>query len=391
MKMKILIFCLVLFNFVGSAQTHPWEVKFSHQIEKDLADEVISASKAAFLYSLIGRYHNSISYSDIPVSWGVDSLDLIEYSTEKALPNIIEAAKDHQIVIISENHRKPQHRILAKQIIEGLAKHGYKHLGLETFSSQSNNNTLLDVDLTDRGYPLDSPLTGTYTLEPKMGELVRTAIDLNYNLFAYERSAKIKGKDRDEIQADNIIKYLKSNPKSKIIIVCGFYHAIESNFIKRGTSYYMAKYLKEKLEIDPLTIYQDNFTEKFIENEHPILKTKKISEPSVFVDESGVLVKISNNVDFEIIHPKTIYINGRPNWLYETDQYKPVEIKLENIEVNFPVIVSAFPFEEINSVPVDRIELKHKDDHKVLVLKNGKYRITINDGESTIDYNQTIK
>jgi len=391
MKIQILVFCLLSLALNLLGQKHPYEPKFSYQIEKDLADEKISSSRAGLLYSLIGDYYNSNVYSDIPVSWGVDSLMLNGYATKDALKEICDEAKNHRIVIISENHQKPQHRIFASKIIKELAGYGFKHLGLETFTSISNSNSLLDSSLSVRGYPLDSPLTGTYTLEPRMGKLVRKAINLKFNLFAYERSEKIKGKDRDEIQADNIIRYLKNNPNAKLIILCGFHHAIESDLIKRGDSYWMAKFLKDKLAIDPLTIYQDNFTEKFIKNEHPILKTIQINKPSILVDSLGAVVKISNQVDFEVIHPKTFYIDGRPNWLFESEKYKAVKTKLGNFDIDFPIIISAYPFDEKNSVPVDRIELKYKYDHKVLVLKTGKYRISIYDGLRTHEYIETVE
>lgn len=392
--MKIHYYSTIILLTLGQfslAQSHPYEIKFSYQIESDLAKEEIRPSRAGLLYSLIGDYKNSIQYSDIPVSWGLDTFEMDGYSTENALPMIIEEAKKQRIVIISENHLKPQHRVFADKLIQELTKIGYEHLGLETFTSISNNNSLLDSTLISRGYPLNSPRTGVYTLEPQMGKLVRNAIKSNLRLFAYERSQKIDGKDRDEIQADNIIKYLKSNPNSKIIILCGFHHAIESNIIKRGNSYWMAKYIKDKFGVDPITIYQDNFTEKHIENEHPVLKTLHLSKPSVFVDETGQVLRISEHVDYEIIHPKTTYINGRPDWLYDDERNKPLKIETNNLSLDYPIIVEAFSIGETDSVPLDRIELKHKYDKKVLILEPGEYRIVINDGKNRNEYNQTVK
>lgn len=388
---NILLFTLLTLAQFAIAQNHPYTVKFSHEIESDLATGKLRPSKAGILYSLIGDYNNSILFSDIPISWGVDSLALERYSAQDALPLIIDEAKEQQIVIISENHLRPQHRIFADKIITELARIGFEHLGLETFASLANNNTLLDSALIHRGYPLNSPLTGTYTLEPQMGKLVRNAINSELVLFAYERSLKIDGMDRDEIQADNIIKYLKSNPNSKIIILCGFHHAVESDIIKRGNKNWMAKYLKDKTGIDPMTIYQDNFTEKQIENEHPILNSLDLSEPSLFVDAAGKVVRLSEHVDYEVIHPKTTYINSRPSWLYHDENSKPVKIETESTGLDFPIIVEAYPSNEVNSVPVDRIELKHKYDNKVLVLRAGEYRIELNDGENVYEYSHTVK
>lgn len=390
-KKRYLLFLLLSLGQFLFGQSHPYEVKYSYQIETDLADEKIAPSRAGLLYSLIGDYNNSIQYSEMPVSWGLDTLALSDYSMENALSKIVKEAKNHQIVIISENHLKPQHRVFADKLIGELSKMGFDHLGLETFANISNSNELLDSKLIERGYPLNSPLTGTYTLEPQMGKLVRNAINAKLKLFAYERSDKIKGKDRDEIQADNIIKYIKSNPNSKIIILCGFYHAIESTQIKRDNKFWMAKYLKDKIGVDPLTIYQDNFTEKHIENEHPILKSLNISDPSVFVDKSGKIVRLTKHVDIEVIHPKTIFVNNRPNWLYDGGVNRAVKVKTKSEELDFPIIVEAYPIDENNSVPVDRIELKHKYDNKVLVLSKGEYRIVLRDRDQIIEYNQTIE
>jgi len=233
MKYK-LTFLITLFCLFLQAQSHPYQVKFSHEIESGLADNTLKPYRVGLLYSLISEYQLSNTYSDISVSWGVDSLSLDSYLLADALPLIIEAAEKHQVVIISENHLKPQHRIFAKKVIHALSDLGYTHLGLETFSSTDNSNALIDKELIDRGYPMNSQLTGTYTMEPRMGELVRDAIRLKYKLFAYERSKKIKGIDRDQIQADNIIRYLKKHPNEKVIIECGFHHAIESDLLKYG-------------------------------------------------------------------------------------------------------------------------------------------------------------
>ena len=385
---------LVVFTCCSSTtwgQSHPYEVQFSYEIENKVAKETLRSSRAGLLYSLIGEYYTSNTYSDIPVSWGMDTVSVSEYMIQEALEPIIEEAKEHRIVIISENHLKPQHRVFAKQLIVALKKQGFSHLGLETLTNGSNGNDMVDTELMTRGYPLDSPMTGTYTLEPKMADLVRKAIHHGYTLFPYERAEKIKGKDRDEIQADNVIQYLNAHPNEKVILLCGFHHAIESNIKKRGKYSWLAKYIKDKTGIDPLTIYQDNFTEKFIYNEHPILRTKNIQKPSVFTTNKNEIARLSNHVDIEVIHPKTWYITGRPHWLYEDDSFQAVEIKLDSKTQEYPVIVSAYLIGEVNSVPLDRVELKYKYDKIPLVLPQGKFIIEIYDGEHKTTYNEIVK
>lgn len=272
-----------------------------------------------------------------------------------------------------------------------MAKQGFKHLGLETFASITDDNVLLDAQLESRGYPLNSPMTGIYTLEPQMGELVRDAISVGYNLFAYEKMGRDKsGRDRDEIQADNIIRYLQNNPQTKIVILCGFHHAIESDWLKRNKYFWMAKHLKDKAGIDPLTIYQDNFTEKINFNQHPILKELSITEPSVFVDASKQIIQVTDHVDIGIIHPMTSYKYGRPHWLFQNDDYKAVKPKLED-EAIYPVLVSAHRVGEVNAVPVDCIELKYQYDNKHLVLPKGQYTVKLLDAEKELSYDIIVE
>lgn len=386
--LSTLIFLLAI-HYCSLAQNHPYSPKFSHEIEKDLAEGNIYESRAALLSSLIGDYRASTSYSDIDVSWGVDSINFGGLSIQDALPFIVESASHHRIVIISENHSKPQHRIFALDLITELARIGYGHLGMETLSSYPDNS-LADTMLHDRGYPLNHPITGTYTLEPQMGNVVREALKLDYRLFPYERTTRGGEKGREEIQADNISSYLSENPDAKIVILCGFHHAIESDLKKNSESQWMASYLKTKTGLDPLTIYQDNFTEKFINNEHPLLRRINVSAPSVFTDASGSLVSLTPHVDVEVVHPRTVYNNGRPNWMYRNGQRRAVEINKKEI-VDYPVLVSAFPIGETNSVPMDRVELKYQNDNKVLVLSPGIYRIEIYDGANVTTIEQEVK
>ena len=119
MSINIILTILLWMNIsLVLAQSHPYQVQFSYQIEQGIAEGTIRPSKAGLLYTLIGDYHNAISYSDIPISWGVDTLPTDQFLIEDALPIIVKEASNHQIVIISENHLKPQHRIFAKKIIQ---------------------------------------------------------------------------------------------------------------------------------------------------------------------------------------------------------------------------------------------------------------------------------
>lgn len=371
----------------------PTELLFTHELELMQTKGEIRTSTASCTYNMIGDYAQALNTYDISVSWGVDTLD-IEYSEiVPAIEKIVEVAKNQQIIIISESHLKPQHRIFSRQIIERLSEYGFKHLGMEAIATWSGGDELMiDTELNTRGYPLDVAHFGFYLREPQMGQLVRNAIQNGYTVFGYERSEKIEGKNRDEIQADNVIRYMKEHKVEKLILHCGWHHAIESDRIKGRSSYFLAKYLKNKTGIDPLTIYQDNFTEKIRYNEHPVLKTLNIDEPSVFINEDNEIISITDDIDIEVIHPRTTYKNNRPDWLYESDDYQTYEIDSDSLTMDYPILVKAYLEEEQGKgVPVDVVELKAKWNKKPLVLRKGIYRIVIDNKKQQKSFNITIE
>ena len=288
MKLSLSFLIYLAFHFTAIAQMHPY-LMFSHEIERKIANDSLRTSSAAYQYTYIGDYLSAIQTYDIPVAWGVNSVKIDDgYEIVDAAAYIAKIADQHQIIIISESHLKPQHRIFSRKLLSVLRKKGYKYLGLEALNPDSTrSNFLLDTALQQRGYAMAGPISGIYANEPQMSRLIRTAIDAGYQIFGYERTYRSETKDRDEIQAENIIKYLENNREGKCIIHCGWYHAIESDTIKRRNSFYMAKYLKEKTGIDPLTIYQDNFTEKVLESEHYLLEELDVTTPSILLDNSG--------------------------------------------------------------------------------------------------------
>jgi len=377
-EIKILLM-LMASQFELDAQNRPpTDHQFSYEIENQLAKGEMRSPTASYYYTFIGDYHSAITTYDIPISWGLDTIQADGYKTAAAISRIIKLAKDKNLVIISESHLKPQHRIFAKRVIDSLANYGYSHLGIEALTPELSFPTqLLDSNLNQRGYTLFAE-SGFFAREPQMAELIRDALKNNYQIFGYEKQQSIPDKDRDEIQADNVIRYLNNNRGQKTILLCGWHHAIESDELKRGRSYWMAKYLKDKTEIDPLTIYQDNFTEKVIYNEHELLDNIRAIEPVILLDRDGKVARLSNQVDIEVIYPKTKYINGRPNWLYKDNSYKEYTLDKEWVKIEYPLFFMAFyPEEQYDGTPVDIIEMKDRYDQRSLILKPGSYIIKV--------------
>ncbi len=134
----------------------------------------------------------------------------------------------------------------------------------------------------------------------------------------------------------------------------------------------------DKTGIDPFTIYQDNFTEKVLHDEHPYLQGLDIAGPSVFVDNNGQMVRLSEHVDVEVIHPKTQYVNGRPDWLYQNDKYQEYHLDRAWADIDYPLFFAAYQAGEQDlGTPVDIIELKTSNDYRPLILPPGNYVIKV--------------
>lgn len=378
----------------GQKKLQLHDYKFSEDIVAELDSGKLSTTSAAYYYTYIGDYPKAIEQYELPLDWGLDSISQIDsilfldYQPINAFSYLAERLKSDSLVIISEAHQKPQHRIFTKQLLQILYDQGFRYFGLETLlpSFQDSTKFLFDQALHTRKYPLNSPMTGYYTREPQMADLVRTALAIGYEVFAYER---MSSGERDALQAANIAKFIKNRPPGKVLIQGGWYHAIESDFPKKEKDNYMAYHLK-KMGLDPLTIYQDVLTEKGAIPASPLFDLVKTAEVSVLVNDQG---QVFNGFDqqkhFDILlyHPPTQYQKGRPNWLFEQAGHRFVPVEKERLKPEqYPVLVKAiFQKEEKNAVPLDIIELKSAADPKELILRKGKYWIimTSRNGDET--------
>ena len=352
---------------------HPY--KFSSEIKESIetSSEPWKYQLAAWDYANIGDYDNLLK------TWDLDrqnerKADTVLFNSlmqsherHEALKYILDRADTSQIVIINEAHHQPLHRVFTSSLLKGLYDQGYRYLGLETLDVN-------DSDINERNYPLYS--SGTYTIEPQFGDMVRSALQLGYHLFGYESEGN--GREREIGQAQNIAAVMEKDPNVKYLIHCGFAHAVEGKYSAWGKA--MAGRLKEFTGINPLTINQTEFTEKSKRSyEHPLFQNLELSTPSVFVDSDGQSFKHPRNdrwFDIMIFHARTNFQQGRPNWLFSRDK-KEVEIDLENVSLSRPYFVMAFVEGEdyTKSVPCDLVEIKDDRNAVGLSLADGAYNI----------------
>lgn len=354
------------------------------------SDSIIANSstyEAATFLSYIGEYQKALEIMDKynPTTFNSskeDSIYFNKFQPVHAIDYIINKSKTEQIIILNEAHHQPYHRAFTIQLLEGLYKQGYKYFGAETISAW-------DTLLNERKYPTQN--SGIYTQEPVYGNLIRMALEIGFQVFPYETTVFVNDSTaeiRREIeQAKNIKKILDKDSEAKILIHCGYDHLIETEVL--GWKKAMAGRLIEYTGINPFTINQVKLTEQSsIEFENPFFKMADLNYYAVFVDSSGSLFNGPANFkeyDVRVYHPRTSWIEGRPNWVFENNR-KARYINNE-ITTEFPCLVFAYLSNESilekgnykMLIPYDIVELKNMQDKKALSLKAGKYDIIIKD------------
>lgn len=384
------VFLLILTSVSCNRSVHSFEkiefenvYKFNDQIDNKLKSDTVFGKYqfSAWEYGFKGDYKNALIQWDLgfePVnrSYTKEKIDSINRKYKKicAKEYIIEQSKSNRIIIINEAHHSSLHRVFTRSLLQELFDNGYTNLGIEDLANGKKRDTLL----YKRKYPIQN--TGFYIKDPQFGNMIRTALNIGYNVFAYEDTTNSDRGPREIEQARNIQKIIKKRPDEKFLIHCGFGHVLEGAYGDWGKT--MAGRLSEFTGINPLTINQNSLNERSKpEFSPPLLKALNINEPTVLLDEDNNPFRYEDGEswsDIVVFHPNTRYINGRPNWLFENGA-KAVPIALEEFDVSYPVMILAYKKgEDIkNGIPMDIVEVKDEADKKNLVLKRGDYQIVI--------------
>lgn len=227
----------------------------------------------------------------------------------EAIEKIVDVAKNHQIIMLNENHFFPNHRLLVSELLPKLKAIGYTYLALETLDIKQDS--LLNLK---NAYPTLE--TGFYTSEQNYANLIREAKELGFQFVAYEN--RDNSKDREIEQAENLYnKTFKINPSAKVVVLAGIDHILEKP-TPRGKNW-MATVFKEKYNIDPLTISQT----------HLIAYRKQFQCEYCLIDSNYFKNDRLNSVDFLLLNNKNIFQN---NWdstfLYQNKSDFDVQVAL---------------------------------------------------------------
>ena len=311
-----------------------------------------------------------------------DNRELLNYTSVSAKKTILEKAKETQLVLINEAHHRPEHRAFTSSLLADLYAQGYRYFALEGLTNGDKRDSLIN----QRGYPLMT--TGYYSKEVMFSNMLREAMNLGFELIAYEAGRAKTSNERDSLQALNIYNQtFAKDPNAKVVVHAGYGHIIEE--IWGGTQASMGFCLKRLSGINPLTIDQTNVLEiKTPACTTPLygllLEKNQQSEPIALHENGNIWNCSSSNLyDMSIIHPPFKKIDNRPAWLIYDDK-ETVKLPYSILKKkNFGRYVEIYlDGEEENTVPVDRFILS--PEKTKTVVGEGNYRIVIKDKKGKI-------
>ena len=355
--------------------------------EGTFVEQMVNQSLST-LYSFVGDYdkalktYQSIARKDQTV---VDKGEVKDLKVADAKKTILEEAKDHRIVIINENPHIPLHRAFTHSLLSGLKEQGFNHLALEDLS-------VTEEEINERKYPIKR--SGYYMLEPVFGDMVRTALQMDYELVCYDYHAFMELAQRDSMGVTYLKKILDEDANAKILIHLFHEHVNEND---KTIGYW----IKELTGIDPLTINQIDLTETGApeyDNAYYTYIQEELSpkNSSVLIkgNENWVLPKRKGANDLQVIHPATTYKDGRPNWLFDVLDRKAYKVTTEDFDGKNNFLLQAFYKEELDTaIPVDQLWIKEVSKDVTLALPKGAFTLKMVNvaGEVIKEWEVTVK
>jgi hypothetical protein len=364
-----------------------------------------NSSINANFYSFVGEYKKMLSDRDTDTpkfNWtSKDSLELETYNLKNAKEEILKNTKDKQVIMFNENHLNPHSRVFVADLLRDLKQQGFSYFGVETLTSSIS----MDSTLNFRKYPLQK--SGYYTAEPCFGNLIRTALQEDFNVFSYEYNTQSdstgkfqKRNHREKSQALNILKILEKNPKAKIIVYAGHDHIQKKSSNPQVKM--MASYFKLLSGIEPFCIEQATMIEGYDETkEHPAYKQiNKKNSPcnSIVLEKDGNYWTTSErkgSYEMCIFHCRSQYENNYPTWLVNSTGNKNYEIKIDNLKKYQNNILQIYIKKEYDEQVFEAVPIINRIIHDTkqpqIKLKKGEYTILVFDKYKNALYKENVK
>lgn len=332
-------------------------------------------------YSLMGRHQQALHAFDQhdpnPDELNTAVKNLV---TRDAVTAILDASADYQVVMINEAHHVPQHRVLTYRLLKGLWENGYRYLAFEALAPDA------EQELTNNYVHKKS---GFYTEEPLFANLVLYATELGFKLISYDYGAEIgTGTEARERSAVKNLreKVFDNEPDAKMVIHVGYSHINEDGWL--------AHYLKEALQLDPLTVNQTDFTERSHKRHEPesytwLIENHDFDTPVVLTNNDGAFWSPTpEEYDITVVWPRTEYRLNRPNWARLDKELIPVN--LDWCELQFPCAIEVYRMGEEEEVPADRIIITESSTPIGIFISESSRLVKVTDSQGKVINTVTV-
>jgi hypothetical protein len=300
-----------------------------------------------------------------------DSQSQVDLSKLQPLPwrkTLTEIATRERLIVIMEAHNAPKHRQWIEQTLAILRDAGFRDYAAEGLGESGRS-------LKQRGYPIAS--TGYYVSDPHFGNVLRTAIDLDFDLHDYE-SHGTSYEQREYAQATNLAKLFSENPKLKLVVHVGYAHVLKTPH-EPGVKL-MAGHLWEMTGIEPYCIWQMWHSPQEGEARQLAALANTESGPVMLVPAPSGLRDAQfsfppDAVDALVVHPPS---TGGPAERVHGFQTERRQVAGAWSGSEWPVLIGAFkPGESMDAIALDQVMLRNDERDFVLWVPDGAYEIRI--------------
>ncbi len=278
-------------------------------------------------------------------------------------------AAEHRLVLIMEAHTVTEDRAWIEQTLGLFRAAGFSHYCAEAITESGST-------LKSRGYPTSR--TGSYTLDPRFGNLVRTALRLGFEVGGYD-VADGDFDRREEYQAAALARQFAARPDTRMVVHAGHGHVFKHDVRRVGR--YMAARLWAMTGVEPFTIWQTSEVRPDDGYRDLARRIGPIADPVMLVPPPrGVSERLFPEssahpaVDAVVIHPPRLGREPTDRRGAFSDQLTRVTGSWRGNE--WPVVIAALPAGEPNeAIALDQVMLRAGESDFELWLPPADYVI----------------
>lgn len=329
--------------------------------------------------AMLGRPREARQIATLPNAVGHDLMVPPQTPLDSAPPfavtpwreAILEIAQEHRLVLIMEAHNISEHRGWIEQTLPVFREAGFTHYLAEAIAESGST-------LKSRGYPTNR--TGYYTRDPRFGNLLRTAIRLDFEIAGYDLMDSDFDR-REDFQATSISEHFAAAPQTRVVVHAGHGHVLKHTV--QGVGDYMAARLWKKTGVEPFTIWQWSNEPGNFDYANMIDQIGPIEEPVLVMPPPENLTAwsfqdstVQPAVDAIILHPPD-FGAAPTNHIGVVSQHTTASSGTW-LGHQWPVIIAAHPAAEpVNAIAVDQIMLRSGETDFDLCVPRENYDIRV--------------